>query len=246
MFTVLDIVLYSNDSFFLSEFSRELSAELGDYTREFCRLRKMPLFQTSLYDGTDPPPDLCVVDIRDDPERGMGFVRNLRRNAGTEVIITAPGPEWAMAAYDADVLSYLLSPPDASRTAKIILRRFSQRFQHQSLQFPFRTSSGMQMLAAERIVYMEYSNHRMLIYTDSGKQMATSTMRSSFGEAVSQLLDDPRFVRTHASFLVNITHVSQFGHYVLIMDTGASVPVSHAKKPQVKKRINEFFSSRQG
>lgn len=236
---MLDIAIYSSDSLFLVEFSRELFARLG---KDSFRLHKLPLFQISLYDELDAPPDLCVVDIRNDPERDLAFVRRLRKNAGTEVMVVAPGPDWAMQAYDTDVMSYLLSPPDMDRAAEIILRRFAQRLHSQTAQFVFRTASGLQTLSAERIVYVEYSDHRLLIHKDLGKPLFTNTIRESFGDAAAQLLADPRFVRTHASFLVNITHVSQFGQYVLTMDNGAAVPVSHAKKAEVKRQFNRFFA----
>lgn len=239
---MLNVALYSNDSLFLAEFTRSLSAELGSYAKGSCRFRKFTLFQTSLYDGNEPPFDLCIVDIRDDPERDLNFVRELKKNAGTEVILVAPSPDLSMAAYDADVMSYLLYPPDPRRAARIILHRFTQRFEPQEKQFPFRTASGMRVLSAERIVYVEYSDHRLLVYTDLGKRLATTTMRLSFGEAAAQLLSDPRFVRTHASFIVNIMHISEFGQSVLMMDTGVTVPVSHAKRREVKEHFNEFFS----
>lgn len=239
---MLEIRLYSNDSLFLDELSRELSARLGGYAKESCRFQKLPLFQVSLYESLEAPPDLCVVDLREDPRQGLEFVRRLRRGAGTEVIVVAPGPEWAMEAYDADVMSYLLDPPDLERAAKLILRRFTQRLPVQEAHFSFRTASGSQILAAERIVYVEYSDHRLLIHTDLDQQIATTTMRSSFGDSAAQLLADRRFVRTHASFLVNIMHISQFGRYVLTMDTGVTVPVSHARQSEVRRHFNSFFN----
>lgn len=238
---MLDISIYSNDSFFLAEIPRGLTAQLEGYARDSCRFRPFSMAQTSLYENLGSPPDLCIVDIRDDPRQAMAFVRRLRRNAGTEVMVVAADPDWAMEAYDADVMSYLLDPPDIRRAAEIILRRFAQKFQPKSLQFSFRTSSGTHVMAAEHIAYVEYSDHRLLIHTDSGRQIATSTMRMSFGEATAQLLDDPRFVRTHASFLINIMHVTQFGQYAVTMDTGVIVPISHAKKAEVRKRFTAFF-----
>lgn len=67
-------------------------------------------------------------------------------------------------------------------------------------------------------------------------------MRLSFGKAAEQLLSDPRFVRTHASFLINIMHVTSFGQYAVTMDTGVTVPISHAKKAEVNKRFRQFFN----
>lgn len=239
---MLDVVIYSSDSFFLAEFSKALSAQLGLFAEGVCKFRKSGLFQTSLFDDFGPPPDLCIVDIRDEPERDLEFARRLRKNAGTELMLVAGTPAHAMAAYDMDAIGYFLYPADAARAAKIILRRFSQWFQPRDTQFSFKTPAGVQLLAAERIVYVEYSDHRMLIHTDIGRRIDTTTMRCSFGEAAASLLADPRFVRTHASFLVNIMHISQFGKYVLIMDNGVNVPISHARQPDVKRHFTEFFN----
>ena len=239
---MLNISLYGNDSLFLTELQRDLSAKLESAMQGVCRFQCLSFLQTSLYEHLGAPPDLCVVDLREDPDEAMDFVRRLRRNAGTEVMVVAPSPDWAMEAYDADVMSYLLSPPNSSRMAEIILRRFAQRFQPQSLQFPFRTASGTQVLAAEHIVYVEYSDHRLLIHTDSEERFSTTTMRFSFAKATEGLLADPRFVRTHAFFLINIMHIASLGQYTITMDTGVTVPISHAKKSEVSKRFRQFFN----
>lgn len=247
---MFDIVVCSNDSRFLGRFSKELTAKLAQYAPRAVRVRGISPIQTSLYD-VQTPPDLYIVELGDEPDRSMEFIERLRLSAKTDVMVIAPGPDWAMRAYNAEVLFYLLSPPDLDRVAELILRRLALRGEAKGAKaaentaaptnlFAFRTSSGTQVVSIDHIVYVEYSDHRLLIYLDSGKRLAT-TMRLSFGDAAAQLLRDPRFVRTHASFLVNITHVSQFGHYALTMDTGATVPVSHAKKAEVKRQFTEFF-----
>lgn len=238
---MLHTALYSNDSDFLNDFSKELEAQLRAFSQRTCRFYKYSLFQTSLFAKSDVPPDVCIVDIRDDPERDMQFARELPRSANTEIMIIAPNENYAMQAYDADFMSYMVYPPDVSRAAKILLRRFTQRLHSQENQFSFKTASGVRFLSAERIVYVEYSDHRLIIYTDLGKKLVTTTMRLSFGEAAAHLLADSRFVRTHASFIVNILHISEFGQSVLVMDNGVSVPVSHSKRREVKQHFTEFF-----
>lgn len=239
---MLNIALYSNNSLFLTEFSKGLSGELRSSAGGSCRIRKLPIQQTTLFDEAESVFDLCVVDLQEDARQGLKLIRALRSAGSCEIMVVASSSEYAMAAYDLDVMSYFLAPPDYSRAAAAILRRFSHRLVPRETQFSFKTASGMRVLSAERIVYVEYSDHRMIVYTDMGKKLATTTMRLSFGEAASQLLEDSRFVRTHASFIVNIMHISQFGQSVLLMDTGVTVPVSHGKRREVKQHFNSFFN----
>lgn len=239
---MLNIALYGSDPLFLSEFSREIASQLGGGSKEACRFRQFSPFQTTLYREDQPPFDLCVVDIRNDPQRELAFAIELNQTASAEVMVVAPSAEWAMSAYDGDIMSYLLYPPDPQRAARLILRRFFRKLEAEESQFSFKTPSGVRVLGAQRIVYIEYSDHRMLVHTDFGGRLVTNSMRVSFGKAAGRILEDPRFVRTHASFIVNILHISEFGQEVLQMDTGVSVPISHAKRKEVKQQFNRFFS----
>ena len=240
---MLNIVLYSNNSAFLSDFSRDLAAKLDASAGPACKIRKASMMQTSFFDGDDLPEDLIVVDICDDPARGMEFLTELPRAAGTEVIIIAPTPEYAMQAYDAEVLSYQLAPADAARTARIILKRFARLLQPPAGQVTIPTAAGTQVLPAERVVYMEYDDHRMIVHTDRGRRIVTSTMRASFGDLAAQLAADPRFVRTHASYLINIQHVVRVERFSLVLDTGAKVPIAHARRRAVREQFGRFFRS---
>lgn len=239
----MTIALYSNDSLFLEGFTQKLGKELRGRARAFFQIRAFSLSQTSLFTDMDHSPDLCVVDIRDDQERWIQFAADLRRTSAAEVMVVASSPSCAMTAYNADILSYLLDPPDPGRAAEIILRRFMRNLPAEESQFAFKTSSGVQLLPVQRIIYVEYSDHRMIVYTDCGKPLVTNTMRLSFADAAAQLLKDGRFVRTHASFIVNILHISQFGQASLQMDTGVSVPISHAKRRDVKEHFQRFFQT---
>lgn len=240
---MLNIALYGNDAYSLEELESGLLAQLRGASAEFCRTEKLPLSQTRLY---EPPFDLCILDISDNEARGIEFARRLRGKIQTELIFLASGPGFAMEAFNLDALSYLLKPVDIPRLTRIILRRLSPRGPvYESPQFSFKTQDGVRVLSAERIVYVEYSDHKLNIYTDLGQIITTTSMRASFAAAAARLLEDGRFVRTHASFIVNIMHISEFGQSVLTMDNGAAVPVSHAKRREVREQFTSFFQKSQ-
>lgn len=238
---MLQIALYSNNSYFLGEFAKMLSSELEEYSPSFFKLHRIAPMQTTLF-TLEAPYDICIADITDDPEEGMDFVRSLRRSATTDVMVIAPGPQWAMAAYDADVIAYYLSPPDVKRLAKVILKRVSRDSAPPELQFSFRTSMGLKLIAAHSILYVEYSDHRLIVHTEDGMSFTTTSMRSPFGEACAALLEDGRFVRTHVSFLVNVQHIEEFHSNRVKLDNGTAIPVSRARYRDAKEQFLYFFS----
>lgn len=240
---MLRIALYSNDSQFLAQAPRKIAAHLQDASKEVCRFRGFPLFQTTLFEPGESGFDLSLVDLRDDPARNMEFVRELTRESWQPVMVLAPGPEYAMAAYDADVMAYLVEPFDGARAASLLLRHFSRELLPQENSFSFKTPTGTQVLAGESILFVEYRNHRMLVHTAAPKPLITSVNRIPFGESAAQLLEDRRFVRTHAGYLVNLLHVSQLRRSSLLLDNGACIPVSRGRSREVKDRFQSLFQS---
>lgn len=238
---MLSIALYSNDSAFLSDFYRGLTAALEAAAGASCRVRRVPIQQTTLFDGGEEPDDLCIVDICDDPERGLEFAKTLGPGSRCEVMLVAPGPELAMAAYDADILAYFTAPADPARAARIVLRRFAQRLHPPGGQVSFPTDGGIQVLPVQRIVFLEYDDHRLILHDDRGRRQITRTMRASFGQIAAQLQADSRFVRTHAAFIVNIQHVERVERQRMVMDTGDRVPIAHGRRRAVRERFSAFF-----
>lgn len=189
----------------------------------------------------DAPRDLCIVDIRDDPERDMAFVRDLTRDASQQVMVLASGPEYAMAAYDADVMAYLVEPFDGARAASLLLRHFSREFHPQENQFSFKTPGGVQGPAGKEHPLCGIPEPSHAGPHRSGKTLVTSTTRMPFGETAAQLLQDRRFVRTHSGYLVNLLHVTQVRRSSLLLDTGISIPVSRGRSREVKARFRGLF-----
>lgn len=248
---MFEIIAYSNDSAFLESFPQQLAAKFAEYAPRLVRVRGRSPAQLSLFAEEDIVPDLYFVHLGDDPDSIMGWLEERQLPHLAPVMILAPGADWAMRAYDAEVQFYQRTPPDMNRIAELILRRFSLRRQEEqpplptnaTEQFAVRTAAGTQVVPFSQIVHVEYSGHRLLLHLTGGKRLATTTMRLSFGDAAAPLLRDARFVRTHASFLVNISHVVQFGAYALTMDSGVTVPVSHAKKAEVKRKFSTYYAA---
>lgn len=240
---MLNIVLYSSNSAFLGKFSQELKSALGAF-REDCRIRRIPLGQASFLESLDTAADVSIVDITDDPEGGLEFAENLPKTLDSEVMIVAPSAEYAMRAYNAEVLAYLINPPDAERAARIIIRRFSKNLSRNGSQLSIRTESGIQIIPARRIIYLEYEGHRVILHSERGVRQISRSMRSSFSDLAIELSSDARFVRTHAAYIINIEHAERIERTAVLMDNGDRVPISRSRRRKVLDSFGRFF--RQG
>lgn len=234
-----NVLIVSRDQGFFRPFAEVLSRVLSQ-RGEGSRFKVSFTTPDDRKNFADPSARIYVLDIRPNPEKGLNVAENLIHAHGIEVMLVAGGPQYAMEAWDRDILGYSLFPPDPKKIAGQILRRFPPRTL-EAAQFSFRTPSGIRVFSVGQLAYVEYSDHRMLLHTELGETVPTTTIRLSFADAAGKLLEDPRFVRTHASFIVNIMHISRFGQSVLQMDTGDNVPVSHGKRKEVKEHFLRLF-----
>lgn len=238
---MVNIALYGSNDRLLDELEGKLLENFRFTGTDYYRFQRLSFYQTSLFEGVY---DLFIIDITEHAERGLAFIKDLKMSQGVEVIFIAAKPAFAMDAYDLDGLAYLLTPPDYSRLARIILKRFPPKKNATDGQsVTFNTSEGVRVVNMDRIVYIKYTNHRMNIVLDDGITVTTSSMRISFSAAAKDVLANPDFVRSHASYIVNISHIVEFGSAFITLDSKSLIPVSHAKHSAVKKRILEYFSS---
>lgn len=238
---MISVSFCSDDSAYFQSFSQEMALHVKAFSQEELQPAFFPLDPACAADAAAFGP-FCMVDLRQNPEKGLELAKSLALYRDCLVMVVAEDERLAMKAYNADVSSYFLDPPDPERAARHLLRGLVWSPSAEPRAFSFKTSSGVRVFSAEQIVYLEYYNHRLVIHTNLGETVTTTTTRLSFGQAAAGLLADERFVRTHASFIVNLLHISEFGLSVLLMDTGASVPLSHSKRKEVKERLEALFA----
>lgn len=93
--------------------------------------------------------------------------------------------------------------------------------------------SDIHRITAERILYIETVKRaaRLLVHTESG----TVTVRGTLPDFER---DYPGvFLRTHASYLLNPTHVREIRRFSIILSDGTELPVPEKKYTRVKRRL---------
>ncbi len=237
---MLNIALYGSNERVLGELERRLTESLRLTGTDYCRLHRISFFQMSLFENVY---NLFIIDITEHSERGLLFAKDIKATPGNEVIFIAAKPAFAMDAFDLDALAYLLAPIDYTRLTGIILRHFPPKEKEEGPAVTFNTADGVNIVKTGRILYIKYTNHRMNIVLDTGDVITTSSMRISFTAAAKAVLAHPDFIRSHSSYIVNVSHIVEFGTAFITLDNKSRVPVSHAKHSAVKKKILEYYNN---
>jgi two-component system LytT family response regulator len=187
-------------------------------------------------------PDLIFLDIQMPKLNGFDVIELLGEQAPAVIFVTA-FDEYALKAFEAAALDYLLKPVQAERLAKA-LAKFRRQFANQSSPsyLPLITGhqtysapltrvlvrDGMQIhiIPANEIMYIKAEDDYVMIH--AVQQALLKLERLSHLE---KMLDPQYFCRIHRSFLLNISYLAKIEpsdkeSRCVILKNGEKLPVS--------------------
>lgn len=180
--------------------------------------------------------DLVFLDIQMPELNGIQFLKIL--NGRCRVILTTAYDEYALQAFDFDVVDYLLKPFSPERFTAA-LQRVRERMQpstavsrQEELTHIFvKSEYRIVRLELTDIFYMESLRDYVAIHHRTGKTMTLQSLRS-FEEALPPGI----FVRIHKSYLINIRQIQSIERRrVVIQDQ--FLPIGDTYLTGLKSRI---------
>lgn len=152
--------------------------------------------------------DLVIMDIIMPGENGIEIGHKLRYLSRDILIVyLTASTDYALDAFDVHPLHYLLKPIVPARLYNTLNEAFSilQRRREDSIMI--RTSSGQLRIVASDILFAELKGRKIHYHLYGGNVIESVSLRVSFAEAISELLNRPAFVLCGASYTVNLNHV---------------------------------------
>jgi two-component system LytT family response regulator len=195
-------------------------------------------------------PDLIFLDIQMPKINGFEMLELIEDPPA--VIFTTAFDEYAIKAFESHAVDYLLKPFSRDRFDKAI-SKWQQSGKSQGSKEKLATlldsvstspteqhrvvvklSGKIRIIPVEDIHYLEAADDYVKVHTREGAFLKNKTM--GHFEAV---LDKNHFVRTHRSYMVNITEITRIDPYekdnhLAILKSGGRVPVSKTGYAKLK------------
>jgi two-component system, LytTR family, response regulator len=166
-------------------------------------------------------PDLVLLDLQMPEMGGLEVVRNLRRGTHIPVIVIVTAyDKYALQAFEAGAIDYLLKPVGGERLAEAVERakrltgrEAAERVAHlqeitdqpaisQPRRIVGRIGEEYFLLSADEIYAFQADGDIVWIITAKKKYLATQTLK-----VLDQRLRSTSFRRIHRNALVNVAHV---------------------------------------
>ena len=204
-------------------------------------------------------PELLFLDVQMPELDGFGVVREVGAKNMPAVIFVTAYDEFAVRAFDAHALDYLVKPLEVARFAEAVSRvreqlqsaravdlskkltaLLARREKEQAKQrILVPTSSGDLVLDADEIDWIEADDYYAAIHARAGRHLIRESLTS-----LEQRLDNNRFMRAHRSAIVNVDRVRELrnkgGDTLLILSNGVTVPVSRRRRARVTGQLRHL------
>jgi len=196
-------------------------------------------------------PDLIFLDIQMPRLNGFEMLELL--DTPPAVIFTTAFDEYALKAFEAHAIDYLLKPIVKDRFEKAMQKWLQQTpnketpqvsallenniyegYQHRIV---VKDNGLIRIIPAQDIFYIEANDDYIKIVTDNGSYLKKSTLSH-----IEQTLDPQQFVRVHRSYLVPVTQLMRIEPYekeshIALLHCGAKVMVSKSGMAKLKSLL---------
>lgn len=197
-------------------------------------------------------PDLVFLDIQMPKISGFEMLELLDKKPS--VIFTTAFDEYAIKAFEANAIDYLLKPYSQERF-NMAIEKWSQAkpdlteqnferisetpnlYSEEKNRIVIKNGSDIRIVPTSDINYIEAFDDYVKIFTKETYFLKKKTM--NFYESA---LDANQFFRTHRSFIINLKELTRIeplekNAYVAVLRSGKKVPVSRTSYSKLKEKL---------
>ena len=198
-------------------------------------------------------PDLVFLDVQMPKLDGFEVLELIGRDVA--VIFTTAYDAYAMKAFDANAVDYLLKPFRLERFQKAV-ERARQRIGTPTpppaelaaaargpaqyvARLVVKEGTKVHVIPTERLDYAEAQDDYVALHSEGKSHLKQQTISS-----LESTLDPQQFVRIHRSYLVNLTRVARIEPYgkdsrIAVLTDGTQLPVSRTGYDRLKVLLDE-------
>jgi DNA-binding LytR/AlgR family response regulator len=182
--------------------------------------------------------DILFLDINLPRVNGIDFIKTI--TGKYHIILTTAYYQYAIEAFDMDVVDYLLKPISFERFLKAVnkVRDYQElldKTKEQNLAalsyFFVKTGNGLEKVSFDAILFIEALQNYIVIHTKEEKLITYSTLKN-----VEAFLPSARFLKVQKSYVVSIDKIERIdGNQIIVGKT--PIMISRANKDEILHSI---------
>ena len=193
-------------------------------------------------------PDLLFLDVQMPECDGFDVLEMLGKDLPPAIVFVTAYDHYALRAFEAGALDYLLKPFDNARF-ELALTRAKQRIRASSRNQPadsrtkrlervvIRSAGAVTFVKVSEIDWIEAADYYACLHVGSKSHLVRRSMAD-----LEEDLDPKLFCRVHRSSIVNLERIrglklGEDGEYEVLLDNGLGVRLSRRYRKQLQERM---------
>ncbi len=173
---------------------------------------------------------------------GLELGREIRRIDGeAQIIYATTEPQFALQAYAANPINYLIKPIEKQQLFDTLTFAISKVDLVEENTFVVKTADSLRVIKLSDILCCEYRSHAVIFSLINGKELVSRTIRENFSEYSSPILEDKHFLKCHTSFVVNMRRIEGFAKDSFTLCSGKVVPIAAKQYPAVRDTYMDYL-----
>jgi two-component system LytT family response regulator len=193
-------------------------------------------------------PDVVFLDVQMPEMSGFEVLESLAAGVRPLVIFLTAYDTFAVQAFDAQAIDYLVKPVNEARFDAAVMRARERlragAAMKQAERLVFGTGGVDLVVAPDEITWIEADDYYAAVHALGRRHLVRESLSS-----LEARLDRTRFVRVHRSAIVNLAHVREVrsagsGEPAIVLRDGSSFPISRRRRDAVTTAVRQFAARR--
>lgn len=190
---------------------------------------------------------LYILDIVMPMVSGLELGKEIRRlDLEAQIIYATTEPQFALQAYAASPVNYLIKPIERQQLFDTLTLAISKADLSEEKTFAVKTADSLRVMKLSDIISCEYRDHAVVFALVSGEELVSRTIREKFSEYCSPILKDRHFLQCHISYVINMRRVERFAKDSFTLCGGRTVPIAAKQYPVVRDTYMDYLMAKGG
>lgn len=171
--------------------------------------------------------DIYILDIIMPDMNGIELGAEIRKKDNDcRIILLTSSSEYGVDSYSIAAKDYVLKPYTEKSLFSALDKVVDSMSDEKAKRFLMKIPGGVYSLPYGKLLYLEYYKHRLIAHTIDGEEIESTVLREPFVQLASPLIEDERFIRISASYVINMQHVRRLTSQYFELSNGETLSIS--------------------
>lgn len=186
--------------------------------------------------------DIYILDVLMPTMNGIDLGMELRKlNLNGPIIYLTSSDEYAIEAFKTKAFNYILKPIDKNELYTTLDDVLSLLYSQTQKSLIVKTRDGDVRIAFNTILYADMVKRMITYHLTDGNTIEGITIRTTFAEAVQDLLAAEHFVLSTASSAVNLHYITMVDKDSVVFQNGEQFYIGVRAGRQLRNIWNDFW-----